>query len=346
MDVERTRWLTWDAMKHGGLLGALLVLASASACDSNQQIASSCRRGVCPQAITPRADFCAVTQTSVEFAVTNLPSQPKKTVGAVCLTDALPQRSEGTVDCSVYWHIPQPPEDFALEGELSIEVCEDAPFLSQSDRADGACVVHQLTTAELADGDEGWFYDDESAESQTECRWGKQRIAFTPEARPTNGARMQFACITSQTLEDGSPGASGSDADAGASELPAQCSTLPVGDGRGVGNACVPRIIDANGFDPRQSTIELGAPECSTGICLINQLDGDPSAECVETEERKCPHDQEIERAVYCTCRCNAPAGEPEGCECPSGFSCVDMFSEAPAGIRGGYCVDNRSIPQ
>jgi hypothetical protein len=50
--------------------------------------------------------------------------------------------------------------------------------------------------------------------------------------------------------------------------------------------------------------------------------------------------ENEIERSVYCACRCDAREGVPE-CERPSGFTCEPMFRDAPDGIRGGYCIRN-----
>ena len=80
-------------------------------------------------------------------------------------------------------------------------------------------------------------------------------------------------------------------------------------------------------------------------MCLVNELEGDPRPGCRPPERplflgTPCPTESEIERSVYCSCRCDAPEGEPE-CECPSGFMCEPMFQDAPAGIRGGYCIRN-----
>ena len=49
--------------------------------------------------------------------------------------------------------------------------------------------------------------------------------------------------------------------------------------------------------------------------------------------------DADLER-VYCTCRCDAPAGsDTPTCNCPSGFVCETILEQGGTGIRGGYCV-------
>ncbi|MEN9581039.1 MAG: hypothetical protein RJA70_4048, partial [Pseudomonadota bacterium] len=51
------------------------------------------------------------------------------------------------------------------------------------------------------------------------------------------------------------------------------------------------------------------------------------------------------ENAVYCSCRCKAPAGPKSNaplCECPDGFKCEDLLSDYGFGDRqlaGSYCV-------
>jgi hypothetical protein len=308
------------------------------ACESSEQIGSACKHGVCPQAITPSSELCAAVEASVSLGVTNaFIGTALKQLGAICLPSEPRQSSDGTVECTVEWTIPQPPEDFAIAGEPAPVDCNDAPFLSPAPAAaEHVCEMRQLTSAQRDAGEDGWFLNTHN----DECRSDAQAsVTFSLAARPSNGTRIDLRCLEAHVLEP--------DADASAAIEPvpiAECSSLPSRPARGIGAGCVPQLVPEHGFDPRQRVLEIGSRACTTGVCLVNQLDGDPRPGCVVDDEppqfRKCPTDSEIEHSVYCSCRCDAPEGEPE-CECPSGFMCEPMFQDAPAGIRGGYCIRN-----
>ncbi|HMI92621.1 MAG TPA: hypothetical protein VK509_14700, partial [Polyangiales bacterium] len=192
MSGNRKRWVM--------LCGALLIgpLAQASGCESSEQIGSACPRGLCPQAITPRTDLCSITEAVAEVTVTLLPRVPGQseppTLDAICLPEPLPQSHDGRVACEVDWSIPQPPEDFALDGWINPRDCNDAPFLSHAEgEPANVCSVYPVTTEQRADGEEGWYYDTEP----TECKSvGAARIAFTEGARPTNGVTIDLRCLS------------------------------------------------------------------------------------------------------------------------------------------------------
>lgn len=109
----------------------------------------------------------------------------------------------------------------------------------------------------------------------------------------------------------------------------------------------MPGIVPARGFDPREAYVETGTPECATGTCLVFQLDGDPSPDCAPSEEGPpCATQAEVERSVYCSCRCDVPGGAPgDGCKCPDGFACQEVLAGGPDdGLSGGYCVSTEGI--
>jgi len=54
----------------------------------------------------------------------------------------------------------------------------------------------------------------------------------------------------------------------------------------------------------------------------------------------------QVEERVYCTCRCNSGNTGFAECECPDGFSCVNVLEQGGPGVRGGYCVRNTSVSQ
>ncbi len=111
----------------------------------------------------------------------------------------------------------------------------------------------------------------------------------------------------------------------------------------GVGEPCVPEAVPAGGFLKSETYLETSSVQCETRVCLVRGLDGDPN----NLEEDECPLGEatcvtaaEVERDVYCSCRCAAPAGVGvPTCGCPSGFLCEEVLETGGDGIRGSYCV-------
>jgi hypothetical protein len=55
--------------------------------------------------------------------------------------------------------------------------------------------------------------------------------------------------------------------------------------------------------------------------------------------------DRRAEDAVYCSCRCDGPDPNASYCECPDGFSCVELIKLGGAGqLAGSYCVKEGTI--
>ncbi len=81
---------------------------------------------------------------------------------------------------------------------------------------------------------------------------------------------------------------------------------------------------------------ETNGPHCP-GACMVAYLEGDLSPIC---EGETCADPEEIERRVYCTCRCDAPEGYTgELCTCPEDFTCVEGFDLGGPDIEGSYCM-------
>lgn len=119
--------------------------------------------------------------------------------------------------------------------------------------------------------------------------------------------------------------------------LVAGCSTSAVGD------PCVPEQVPEGGFLASETYLETSSVQCATRVCLVRGLMGDPS----NLQEDECPRgpdtcvsESDVERSVYCSCRCDAPggAGLPT-CGCPGGFICEEVLETGGDGIRGSYCV-------
>ncbi len=128
----------------------------------------------------------------------------------------------------------------------------------------------------------------------------------------------------------------------------------------GVGDPCIPETIpckvDDNGnkqcgFNNTESFIEASSVQCRSRLCIVHKLDNgtdgntpaDPSKNCGPnvTVEQGCVKPEELDKSVYCTCRCRGPGKKEDFCDCPSGFTCEDVLSLGGDGIRGGYCVRN-----
>jgi hypothetical protein len=75
---------------------------------------------------------------------------------------------------------------------------------------------------------------------------------------------------------------------------------------------------------------------------MVYKLEGDPQEGCQQSPTKICPTPAEVERSIYCTCRCDSGNTGFAECECPDGFSCVEVLNKGGPGVRGGYCVRRR----
>ena len=120
-----------------------------------------------------------------------------------------------------------------------------------------------------------------------------------------------------------------------------------------VGAPCLPEQIPEEGFADQEAYIESSSVQCETRVCIVFRLRGDPREGCVPmmancnpsdpncAPDKYCATPQDVEKRVYCTCRCNSADTGFAECECPDGFTCVDVLEQGGPGVRGGYCVKN-----
>ena len=122
-----------------------------------------------------------------------------------------------------------------------------------------------------------------------------------------------------------------------------------------VGAPCLPEQVPGDGFDESEAYIETSSVQCETRVCMVYQLAGAPAgtAGCKPAGECRqcsgsdpkcvaipcCAEQKEIDRRVYCTCRCDAEGGKFAECSCPDGFNCTQVLEQGNAGVRGKYCV-------
>lgn len=124
----------------------------------------------------------------------------------------------------------------------------------------------------------------------------------------------------------------------------------------GVGDPCIPETIPCNsqgkecGYKASESYIEATSVQCRTRLCLVHKLDNgtagllpsDPRVLCdADGQPAGCLDESALEKSVYCTCRCGLEGSKHDFCKCPSGFSCQQVLTNGPEGIRGDYCVRN-----
>ena len=118
-------------------------------------------------------------------------------------------------------------------------------------------------------------------------------------------------------------------------ELPAAAAPPP-GEGK-VGAACLPTQLSPSGFVPferDQASIDTASPDCATGLCLANNItfhyDASNPNRLSDSE-------------VYCSCRCDGPAGAGPFCACPSGFECTPFMADvglaSTKAVAGSYCM-------
>ncbi|HET6336226.1 MAG TPA: hypothetical protein VFG30_23550, partial [Polyangiales bacterium] len=298
-----------------------------------------------------------------------------KQLGAACLPRPIARNADGLIDCDIVWELsPQPTGD-------ALASCSERPFLSDTGRVGNTggrvCRVAQLPAGddhELVD--DGWFYDDFSALTQQACLGGtKQRISFTSGAEPPAGTVTKLNCFETEyfagdideldDLDDGDndPAPFPLDCEEDA-DCPSQwsceegmcspgdiCSAGPSSaHPEKVGDPCFSLIVPEGGFDDSQAYVEGNSPYCNDGACLVFHLAGDPRADCslrgsIGGEGTSCANPQEVESRVYCSCRCDSPEDFAE-CQCPDGYSCVDVLDNGPPEIAGGYCVRDGTVFQ
>ncbi|MDH3202380.1 MAG: hypothetical protein OEM15_15935 [Myxococcales bacterium] len=114
-----------------------------------------------------------------------------------------------------------------------------------------------------------------------------------------------------------------------------------------VGDPCVPEQVPEGGFLASETYLETSSVQCATRVCLVRELAGDPNN--VEPEcpggTTTCVSPSDVERSVYCSCRCGAPEGSGlPTCGCPGGFLCEEILETGGDGLRGSYCVRDPTL--
>ena len=146
----------------------------------------------------------------------------------------------------------------------------------------------------------------------------------------------------------------------------------------GVGDPCIPEDEYQTAFGSFAVTevnVESRSFQCETRVCLVNHFRGRVSCPYgqsdidITTSPGEDPHrcvvpgtdgsngadviavpvspqlaGRRADRSVYCSCRCDGPDPNARYCECPSGYSCVDLVEDLQLGsglaqLAGSYCI-------
>ena len=112
-----------------------------------------------------------------------------------------------------------------------------------------------------------------------------------------------------------------------------------------VGDPCTPENVPVGGFLMGEAYLETSSVQCRTRVCIVNDLQGDPTR--VGCTEAGCVSQEDVDLSVYCTCRCDGPAGSADFCQCPDEIDgvpveCKQVLSSGGVGIVGSYCVKKK----
>ena len=319
------------------ILGALGMLLAA--CENTTKVGSGCADGFCPQALARNDQACTSTafRGAISISVPHDVADAQRLEG-ICVPEPLARRQDGTVNARMFFVLP-------VSGSEPTR-CRDVPFLqpvSETVRALYAaesgtgevCEVRQLAVTEEDGGDStsagaGFFYDDFSSDSDRDCKGGLS-LRFTADARPWDGVTMHWQVVDTRTHE-------------GEADEDLVCESHAGSEP--VGTPCLP---SKTSYDAQSVVIETRADACGDGVCMAFQLGGrTQDCEPGSPSTASCASPEEIALRAYCTCRCDAPAGSADACDCPDTFTCVPALPELDmaSGSGGSYCVKNGTFTE
>jgi hypothetical protein len=153
------------------------------------------------RAFGPNGMVQSICQDDFGPAIDMLVDTMAKPLTEMCMPQKLIRGDDDRVSCALVWQLPtaeqveeqmldaSTPTDCAALGELL-----DASRPTQSDQH---CAIRQLPVRDgaVADGGDGWYYDDFTPGLDAMCAEGlPQRIAFTDGARPPRGVAAKLEC--------------------------------------------------------------------------------------------------------------------------------------------------------
>jgi hypothetical protein len=325
----------------------LIALAYLTGCEDITTVGSGCPDGVCPLSRSSSQDRCILRGVGEIVQITGAPS-----LSTLCLATELTRDSRGVVPVHLYFSLPS--------GSATSQRCADFAFLRGLSGAAATvatnnypgretCEVVQLAVTQQDGGQsvaagEGFYYDDFSEQSHTQCPL-KHGLHFTSAARPWDGVNVHWDAALVYDSH-------------GAAQTGLTCEAHPGSVALGTG--CLPELAS---YEPSESEVvlETHSAECGDGVCMVYHLAAGTAASCSHTGELAscapgdlacratalCVDRTELSKRAYCTCRCDAPQGAPDTCACPSGYRCEAAgVSFGYGAVDGSYCVKNGTFTQ
>lgn len=278
----------------------------------------------------------------------------------MCLPMSFPIGDDGQVSCAMTEVLPNASCDCAVPGKrpaspelarITMNIFEQTGHCSGASCADYCvCELEQesgtgLSTCISGGETAGWCYVDPAAGQGdaslvASCPQYYQQALLLPPSAPDYFDVL--TCLNPTRTEVSTP----------RSQEP-------------VGSPCVPfRESDPQfgGFDKGKVTVDTGSSECASSLCLVNHFQGrvtcpygneagtdctTPEGELVTSSVRAQLVQRQSDDTVYCSCRCDGPAGTGPFCECPTGFECTELIPivvPQSSSVAGSYCVKSGTV--
>ena len=321
------------------------------ACEVAHPLGSDCAEGVCSSESAEREPTCLVHEmwSNVQF----FDVEPGWGRSDCKYRTPAPV---ATTECRLYVAF----DGIALPSGQIAHACEELPFFeplgaatekalrrSLAVKGKTACLVRRVAGPERAE--QGWYETDHDTDPADIAMAGHSAAQLVPktcvsvtQAVPIgDGLEYSLSCTGAETVEGGR---------ALHPRDAAQCSLPDVPERKlDVGESCMTALPEFGWLDT-SVYVETGSQACDTGVCLTYQFDYFPNcgstayeSHCVVDEPP--PFQAQIDQRSYCSCRCDAPPGDPGSlCSCKEGFSCVPTLFDAPPGLRGSYCVRDHTF--
>lgn len=312
------------------------------ACEVSHDAGSDCPDGECPD-VAGQNTPCVLREAN---RVVGFPSKPVVPIGEnarVCFPFA-PDFPVAPADCQLYIGFDMPP--FANNGVISD--CSGIPYLEDVDDSvpgvasfKAANAVPHVCRIKHANSpmDPGWFFrpsGDLPPAPELLC------LQLTPNTPIPDDVVAWATCFRAEGITRNESLVS----------IDPQLCSLPASSAKKastVGDACDFTAPPVGGFQDSVAYIETNAQQCDTGACVAYHIQGDPT--CDVSEPMTCSDgrvpliESEIQQRIYCSCRCDGPAGDPgELCKCNPGFECAEVLYSGPPGVRGSYCIRSGTI--
>ena len=173
--------------------------------------------------------------------------------------------------------------------------------------------------------------------------------------------RIANACVTLAVTAAVACG--GNATTTGESAIPIACQGGDCAPNDGVGDACTPSDEsnpDFPGFAATEINVEDHATSCKTGICLVAHFQGrvscpyggesctTPSGAAVSVNVAPELVARPPSNSVYCSCRCDGPAGTGPFCACPASYECAPLVNDVGGAhsLAGSYCIETGTAVQ